>query len=206
MDDLTRSIELVRLAQGGDQQALNRLFARYYDRVRRIVRMRLGPALRAQMEDNDILQDTFAAAVEAFEHFEMRDEASLINWLAKLAERKIIAAADYHAAKKRDVRREIRLESRGPYEDSSTCTHDLASSIDAPIQQAADGELKNIVEDCVAELPTEYRELILLRDYAGASWEHVAHETGRPSAEAARMMHARALVELSKNVRARGVR
>jgi hypothetical protein len=26
----------------------------------------------------------------------------LINWLAKLAERKIIAAADYHSAKKRD--------------------------------------------------------------------------------------------------------
>ena len=54
-------------------------------------------------------------------------------------------------------------------------------------------------------LPEEYRELILLRNYAGASWESVAEETGRPSAAAARMMHARALVELGKLVRAAGV-
>ncbi len=206
MDDLTRSFELVVRAQKGDEQALNRLFERYYDRVRRIVRMRLGPSLRTQIEDGDILQETFAAAVEAFERFEMREESSLINWLAKLAERKIIAAADYHSAKKRDARREVRISSRSPFDDSSAISLDLAASAEAPGEQAANDELKVIVEDCVAELPVEYRELILLRDYAGSSWEEVAGETGRPSAEAARMMHARALVELSKMVRARGVR
>jgi hypothetical protein len=39
----------------------------------------------------------------------MREEASLINWLSRLAERQIIAAADYHGAKKRDNRRNVTL-------------------------------------------------------------------------------------------------
>ena len=51
----------------------------------------------------------------------------------------------------------------------------------------------------------QYRELILLRNYAGASWESVAEETNRPSAAAARMMHARAVVELGKLLREAGV-
>lgn len=206
MDDLTASVELVRRAQAGDEDARNTLFTRYYDRVRRIVRMRLGPGLRAHLDDGDILQETFAAAVAALDRFEMRDDASLINWLAKLAQHKIIAAADYHSAKKRDARMEVRLSSRGHFDDSSAVSRDLASSISTPGDQAAGAETRRIVEECVAELPTEYRELILMRDYAGGSWERVATETGRPSAEAARMMHARALVELAKLVRARGVR
>jgi len=206
VDDLTKSFELVARAKDGDDSALNRLFTRYYDRVRRIVRMRLGPRLRAQVDDSDILQETFAAAVEAFDRFEMRDEASLINWLAKLAERKIIAAADYYSAKKRDSRREVRLPSNARFEDSSVIARELASSIDAPAELAADDEMRNIVEESVGELPEDYRELIVLREYAGASWEVIANETGRPSAEAARMMHSRAMVELSKLVRARGAR
>jgi DNA-directed RNA polymerase specialized sigma24 family protein len=74
-----------------------------------------------------------------------------------------------------------------------------------PLDATASEEEQRIVEACLAELPEEYRELILLRNYAGASWESVAEETGRPSAAAARMMHARAMVELGKLVRAGGI-
>ena len=38
---LTRTLVLVQAAQAGDRQALERLFSRYQDRVRRIVRLRL---------------------------------------------------------------------------------------------------------------------------------------------------------------------
>ena len=198
------SIELVRKAQHGDDEALNRLFERYYSRVRRIVRMRLGRRLAAHTETEDILQETFAAAVEAFDRFEMRDDASLINWLARLAERKIIAAADFFGAKKRDRRREIRLPA-ATHNDSSVASAEIADSLDGPLQKAEDAELRALVDDCVAELSDDYRELILLRDYAGSSWEQVARETGRPSAEAARMMHTRAMLELTRRMREKGV-
>src|SRR5262245_56509643 len=111
-DDVTHSLDLVLRAQDGDSQALNRLFERYYERVRRIVRLRLGHKLRESVDSGDILQETFIAAVRSIDNFEMREEASLINWLSRLAERQIIAAADYHGAKKRDQRRNVSLSGQ----------------------------------------------------------------------------------------------
>ena len=201
-DEITRSLDLVLRAQQGDQAALNRLCERYYERVRRIVRLRLGPRLRERVDSGDILQETFLAAVRSLESFEMREEASLIHWLSRLAERQIIAAADYHGAKKRDQSRETTLT--GPVHDTATVTVRIGLEDERgarPLDLVADAEEQKKVEQCLDRLPEEYRELILLRNYAGASWESVAEETGRPSAAAARMMHARAIVELGKLVR-----
>ena len=63
--ELTQSLDLVRSAQEGDSDALNLLFERYYERVRRVVRMRLGRKLRQEMDSGDILQETFMAAAKA---------------------------------------------------------------------------------------------------------------------------------------------
>jgi RNA polymerase sigma-70 factor (ECF subfamily) len=205
--DFTHSVELVHRAQDGNEEALNQLFDRYYERVRRIVRLRLGRKLRSALDSGDILQETFTQAVQAFDGFEMRDEASLIHWLSKLAERQIMAAADYHGAKKRDRSRELRLRA-GASQDgtpASGVSFGLAADATAPLQKLTDNEQVEIVERCIRELPEDYRELIILRDYAGASWESVAEQTGRPSAAAARMMHARALIDLGKLVRDQGL-
>ena len=73
---------------------------------------------------------------------------------------------------------------------------------------AAEGEpeiCKALLEQCVAELSEEYKELIILREYAGASWDEIARETGRPSPDAARMMHGKAMLELSKLLKERGL-
>src|SRR5262249_43478802 len=185
--------------------ALNRLFERYYERVRRIVRLRLGTRLRESIDSGDILQETFIAAVRSFENFEMREEASLINWLSRLAERQIIAAADYHGAKKRDQRRSVALSGGIAETGSMRVTQTIPSETTKPLDKIAASEEQKIVESCLDKLPEEYRELILLRNYAGASWESVAEETGRPSAAAARMMHARGMIELGKMLRAAGV-
>jgi RNA polymerase sigma-70 factor (ECF subfamily) len=205
-DQITQSLELVLRAQGGDQDSLNRLCERYYDRVRKIVRLRLGARLRNSVDSGDILQETFLAAVRSLDSFEMREEASLVNWLSRLAERQIIAAADYHGAKKRDQRRNVPLTSSpGSSQDLGRSGSLPDERMPLPLDATASEEEQRIVEACLAELPEEYRELILLRNYAGASWESVAEETGRPSAAAARMMHARAMVELGKLVRAGGI-
>ncbi len=202
--DLTVSLDLVRRAQEGQDGALNRLFERYYDRVRRIVRLRLGRQLRASLDSSDILQETFIAAVRSFDKFEMRDEASLINWLSKLAERQILAAADYHSARKRDRRREIGLPNLPGSGTHSGFVSQLADEATQPLDGLAESEQLRIVEECIQDLDPEQRELVILRDYIGAPWETVAEQTGRPTPAAARMMHARALIELAKLFRARG--
>lgn len=203
-DDLTVSLDLVRQAQGGDEASLNRLFERYYERVRRIVRLRLGTRLRQGVDSGDILQETFIAAVRAFETFEMRDEASLINWLSRLAERQIIAAADYHGAKKRDHRKRVALPGASTVESAGRMGTEFAAKEPHPLEKLLESETSEQLEECLQDLTEEHRELIILRNYAGCSWEAVAEETGRPSASAARMMHARAMIELGKKMRERG--
>jgi RNA polymerase sigma-70 factor (ECF subfamily) len=201
MDEvLTVTIELVRQAQEGDRAALERLFSRYYERVRRIVRLRLGRRLRLRMDSGDILQETFAAAVDAFDRFEMKDEAGFINWLSKIAERQVLAAVEHHSAQKRDAAREVPLDPGDPARATSIEPVDVGP---APSELAQRAEESSLVERCVTELPEEYRELIIWRDYAGAAWEVVAEETGRPSADAARMMHAKAMLELGRLMRRR---
>ena len=191
------TLVLLRQAQDGDRVALDRLVQRYEERVRRIVRMRLGPALRARMESSDILQETFAAAIRDFDRFEVRDSGSFINWLARIAERKLCDAAGHHGAQRRDVAREVPLESSDGSTSFGPILRDHGPS---PSEQVSRPEQIELIEACLAEMPVEYRELILLRDYAGATWEAVAEATGRPSAAAARMKYGTALRELAARV------
>ncbi len=198
--DVTRSLDLVQRAQAGDAAALDALCARYYERVRKVVRARLGAALRRRVDSADILQETFLEAVRSFERFEVRDEASLIKWLATLAERQVYAAADRHGAAKRDARREQRLVAPGA---SGTIGVDPTANVTLPVERAAADEQAALLEAALDELTAEHRDLIVMRLYVGESWASIAEQTGRPSSDAARMMHAQALVELGKVLRRR---
>lgn len=205
-DPITRSLELVTRAQTGDREALERLITRYRERVLKVVRLRMGRRLRECVESQDILQETFLTAVQKLDSFEMREEASLINWLARLAENQIRAKADYHSAKKRDHDRALGLDPASSANSSSTGPRfQVSDEGTRPLDQLTRNEEKRILEACLEELDDEYRELILLREYMGASWEAVAEETGRPSAAAARMKHAQAKIELGKLLRAHGI-
>lgn len=202
---ITKTIELVRDAQGGDEIATNRLIERYYERVRSVVRMRLGKKLRRNLDSGDIVQQTFLAAIQQFDHFEMRDEASLINWLAKYAERQITDEADRYSAKKRNVDRQVALDGSGSESGSDPKAFELPDMHTRPMDRAVKNEDRELMEDCMEELPVQYRELIVLRDYVGLSWEDIAKKTGSPSDAAARMKHAKAMLELSKILKQHGV-
>jgi len=199
-DDLTRSLDLMRKAQAGDGDALNRLIARYYERVRPIVRARLGARLRRRIDSGDIIQQTFAAVLKCYDRFDVQNEASLIGWLAKIAERQIHDEHDRQSARKRAPEQEVELDASSAWASGEKLEGSRSELPEAPL--ILDEETR-VLEDCLAQLPELYRELVLLRDYAGHSWEDVAKLTGRPSAAAARMMHAQARVELGSLVQAR---
>ncbi|MBK8979457.1 MAG: sigma-70 family RNA polymerase sigma factor [Planctomycetes bacterium] len=194
--DLTRTLDLVRkFQQDRDADALNRLFARYGPRILGIVRIRLGPKLRTRLESMDIVQDTFATALRKFDDFEMRDEASFIHWLSTIAEHQITDRRDYHEAKKRSASRETSLDGDRP---DALPALEPVSDVDSPLDALIRTEGSTRVEEKIAELPDKYRELILLRDYAGFSWKEVAERADRPTPDAAREMHRQAIVKLAR--------
>jgi len=202
---MTRTLELVRKAKGGDTDALNRLFARYYERVRRSVRARLGPRLRQHMESGDILQQTFAKAFEKFDHFEMRDEASLIHWLSKIAEGQIRDAADHIRAKKRTPPGPLVHLDAPAQVGSGAIGENVPGDADSVAGLVLRQQDARALEECLDALPPHYRDVIVLRDFDGLEWKDVAEHAGRPSASAAREMHTQATLELARLLRQRGL-
>lgn len=197
--ELTRTLELVKQAQTGDRDALDRLFARYYDRVLSIVRIRLGRKLRRDFESGDILHDAFQVAVRKFEDFEVSDEASFIGWLRTIVEHQITDKADYVNAERRNRAREVERDAGGSDEESPAI-HEPASPRTAPLDALVKREGAARVESFLSELEPDYRDLILLRDYEGHSWDRIAELLDRPSPDAARMMYKTALFELGKRI------
>jgi len=197
------TIDLVREAQSGQSDARDELFKRYSDRVLGIVRARIGPRLRRNVESGDIAQEALIEALQSLDRFETRGESSLIRWLATIVQNRISARAKYFGAERRSSAREIALDGLGNEHESSI---DPPARVNTPSLEVRNAEEQGLVEECLHELPENYRELILMRDYAGSSWEEVAESIGASSPDAARMMHTRARTQLGKLLQGRGVR
>ena len=133
-------------------------------------------------------------AVKSFDRFELRNESSVINWLSCIAERAIMSAAVHYGAVKRKRGKEVRLDGV----ESQVPGIQVPDARRGPGTSMGAREEADIVEKCIAELPEQYPEIIVLRDYVEYSWEDVAAEHGRPSVDAARMMHAKAIGELEE--------
>lgn len=194
----THSMDLVRLAQEGDQKALNELFGRYYPRVKRIASIRLGRQLRRHLDSEDIAQRTFIGAVGAFNKFEMRNERSLIHWLGKIAEHQIRDAADFHHAQKRDSRREVALAAVRDAQESGEIVYEPIEKGPQPLEGLVQNENAEAVLEALNDLRDRYREVIIVRQFEGSDWATVADIVGVATPDAARMLYARAITELSK--------
>jgi len=206
-DDLTRTLELVRLAQGGDRAALGRVLDRYRTRLRRVVRARLGPTLRGYLDSDDILQETCLAALAGFDRFDARDEGSLIHWLARLAENQIRQAAEHHHALKRDRRREQPLPDGAPGTRAGHLAGgpEPADAAPQPLARAQIDEELEAVLDVLDALGPDQREVFILRHltHGAPRWESIARDLGAPTADAARQLYARAVAAI---LRAQGER
>lgn len=200
--DITESVELIRRAQHGDRNALDRLFERYYARVRGIVRVRLGGTLREYLESGDLVQETFVQALSGFDRYEIRDEARFLDWLSRLAENRIRDAVKHRRAGKRDPEREVSLEELRSGSSSGISPH---AKTHLPDALAALGEEAGIVETCLDGMDPKLREVLVLRHYLGSTWPVVAEELGYPNEQAARVAHAKATLELCLRLRARGL-
>ncbi len=203
-DPLHQTMELVRLAQAGDVQALNDLFARYYDRVGAMVRNRMGQRLRARLETGDILQPAFVKAFLIFDRFEMRNERSLLLWLTEIAERQVRDAIDREFAKKRHPPGALQPIDGGP-DDSAALPREIEAGGRGPATQAGEGEQLAALEQCKADLPAHYLEVIRLREFEKLEWRAIAERMGKNTESACRELHKRAIEWLQQAMKqARG--
>lgn len=192
------SVELARRAQRGDRAALEELFRRYQDRVLRIVRVRLGSGLRAQLESMDIVQDVFVIVQRKLPDLEVRGPGALFQWLAKIVENRIHDVQGHLFAQKRDRGRERPLDPGGAGDsgDSGGGAPAIPGAGPSPSEQAARNEVGDVLDDELSRLPEHHRTVILLRDYCGADWPEIAADLDR-SPGAAQELHRRAWIQLA---------
>lgn len=200
---LAESVELVRRSREGDRAAFGVLADRYQDRVRRIVRIRMGTQFRGLLDSLDLTQDTWVAALKGLPDFEPRDHGSIIGWLARIAENQVLDAVDRAHAAKRDRRRERPTGAEGTTSGDALADVLPAAPGPTPSEDATRHELREAYDACVAELTGPFRDVVLARDYSMLDWPAVCAQLGRPNVHATQELYRRALLKLSELLRRR---
>jgi RNA polymerase sigma-70 factor, ECF subfamily len=81
--------DLVRRWRGGDPQALAELFARYRDRLRRMVRLRLDRRLQGQVDDSDVLRQAYGDVSQRAKEYDAAQPVFL--WLRSVTGQRLQA-------------------------------------------------------------------------------------------------------------------
>lgn len=191
-----RTQNLVALAQAHDKPALEQLFRIYGERVRRIVRMRMGAELRAKLESVDIVQDAMVCAVRDLSGFIYKNEGDFLHWLSKIAENRIRDNLDKLHAGKRDICREVSLDRpvtgvgnrpMAPADPIVTTT---------PSVICTRQEEYNRLEKAMDKLKPEHREIIMLAKIEGLSYNQIGERLDK-SPNAVGVLLSRAMLALA---------
>jgi RNA polymerase sigma-70 factor (ECF subfamily) len=191
-----RTQQLLTLARKGDQGALNNLCGLYVERIRRIARLRMGPQLRSQLESMDIVQDALWAAVCGLDDFTHQDEGDFLRWISIVVENTIRDNIDRIHAGKRDVRKQVSLDSTVAQPDGGRLPPRHPVSTTTPSLVVARSEELDRLERAMDQLKDEYRRVILLAKIEGLSYAQIGRRLGK-TADAVGMLLSRAMVALT---------
>ncbi len=157
---------LIERFKKGDAAAFEKLFERYSGRI-----YNFSLRMCRHVEDaQDVLQDTFLAAIKGIRNFKGR--SSLTTWLYKIAS---TACLKKRRRRKYDPKQVMSLESFMPDPEGRDGPLDIADWSRSAQDELQRKETREALEEAVAALPKEYRVVLILRDMEGLS----AEETGR---------------------------
>lgn len=195
--DQDRTRHLVMQARSGDESARERLCGIYGERVRRIVRLRMGAELRSKLESMDIVQNTLMSAVSDLDNFTYSSEGDFLRWLCAIVENQIRGSLDYFHAAKRDMRKEVPLERRASHARRPSLRALQPVYETTPSMILAKTEELDKLESAMDQLRPEYRQVIMMARIEGLPHREIAIHMGK-SPEAVGMMLSRALLALTK--------
>jgi len=187
---------LIVLAKDGDESALDQLCRVYSERVRWIVRLRMGAELRSKLESMDLAQDVFISALRDLGNFTYKNEGDFLRWLSKIAENRLRDNLDKLHANKRDIHKEVRFDSHRPTTGESF--DGTVEPIDLTTPSAIISKREDLARltKALDALKPEYREVIVLTKIEGLSYREIGDKLGK-SGDAARMLFSRAMAVLS---------
>jgi RNA polymerase sigma-70 factor (subfamily 1) len=187
-----------RRVRQGDPKAVAELLGWYRPLLRRMARGRLTQDVRRRTDESDVVQEVLRKAAQAAPHAKFADRASFGGWLATILDRQLVDARRRALARKRDVRREARLNSAEAQRQvfALALQRSLSDAVGLPAH--ADPAA---AAAAVSQLPDHYRWVLWLRYHEGLTFEAIGARIER-SAGAVRMLHNRAIANLQHTLRA----
>jgi RNA polymerase sigma-70 factor (ECF subfamily) len=187
--------QLVALAQDDNKTALDLLCKVYGERIRWMVRLRMGREIRSKLESMDLVQDVLIHALQGLEDFTYKNEGDFVRWLSKIVENTFRDNLDRLYAAKRDIRKEVRLRSNRP--TTTNMSVGFAGPIDATTPSVIMSQKEDLVklEKAMDSLKPEYREVIVLTKIEGFSYNVIAGRLDK-SSDAVRKLVSRAMTAL----------
>jgi RNA polymerase sigma-70 factor (ECF subfamily) len=193
--------DLLDRARHGVPDAVGQLLEAARGQLLELADQELPDDLRAKIGPSDVVQETAVEAHRDFASFTGTTAEECFAWLRMILRHNVVdAVRRYRQSRKRNVALEIRIapgaeRGGGPFIESHR----------QPDGSAIRREEAAVLNDTLARLPADYRQVLELRYWGGLSFVDMAPRLGR-SPEAARKLWYRALERLNGELAATTVR
>jgi RNA polymerase sigma-70 factor (ECF subfamily) len=171
---------LLGRARAGDRQALNEIFARHRDRLRRMVDLRLDPRLHARIDASDVIQDAYVEVLTRLEEYLRDPRYPLFLWLRLIVGQRLLKLHRHHlGARMRDAGLEVSLY-RGalPAASSAALAARLLGRHTSPTGAAVRAERALRLQEALNTLEPMDREVLSLRHFEELSAAEAAQVLG----------------------------
>ena len=173
--------------------------ARYLDYRRRdllaVILSKMGPALRARVEAEDIFQEVCQTVIENFKSVKFTARGPF-GWLCEVADRRIIDVQRKFSAQKRDTSKEVGIHGSGSGVNSQAgLVNLLVASITSPSRAFSRKQKEFQMLSALDRLNDEQKTVLELRYGQGKSSKDIAAQIGKTDG-ATRVLITRSLSKL----------
>jgi RNA polymerase sigma factor (sigma-70 family) len=154
--------QLVSLYQTGNEEAFDMLLHRHKSRIYTAIYM----IVKDRYEAEDLLQDTFIKAVNTIKSGRYNEEGKFLPWISRIAHN---LAIDRFRRNKRYP--EVVLE------DGSRVFDSMQFSEESYEAKQLLRDTRSRLRDLIKELPTEQKQVLIMRHYLEMSFQEIADRT-----------------------------
>lgn len=155
--------ELVDKFVSGNEDAIEVIINRYKNKVYTYINL----TVKNQQLAEDIFQDTFVKVIKSLQEGKYQDNGKLLSWIMRIAHNLII---DH-------FRREKQLNMRSNDDFEMDIFNSPRYSEMTIEQELVNKQVMVDVRRLIDQLPSDQKEIILLRHYGGLSFKEIADQT-----------------------------
>lgn len=197
--DAPEIADLLDRAAQGDQHARNRLFERFRERLKRMVRLRMNPRLRSRLDESDVLQESFLELSRRLDDYLADPRVPFFLWMRHMTLVKLTELHRHHfGTRRRDASREISLQAGATVAASSVAlAEQLLGRLTSPSQAAVKAEMRLRLQEALTGMDEVDREILALRHFEQLSNEETSQVLGLPKSTTSDR-HLRAIKKLRR--------